>query len=211
MLSNRRSVLGPISNSNGTHQDNVGRSRVSVCNPKPAWRRASSFHGNNNNNNNSSSNNNNNSNAVPRASSYYEAAPPIYNAKSEQPHCSTPSVLTSTAPEVPGFTVRRTIGTVYGTTTGALPKDGVKLWIKSVCGMGAEVRNLTNLIYTMREAAMERMALDCVSRGGNAIVGLSFTESEIMGCIAVSVQGTAVYVEVKQKGVQIQEENPFDS
>lgn len=61
--------------------------------------------------------------------------------------------------------------------------------------MGAEVRNLTNLIYSMRDVAMERMVLDCVSRGGNAIVGLSFTESEMMGCITVSVQGTAVYAE----------------
>lgn len=54
---------------------------------------------------------------------------------------------------------------------------------------------MTNLIYSMREVALERMVLDCVSRGGNAIVGLSFTESEMMGCITVSVQGTAVYAE----------------
>ncbi|KAJ4408946.1 hypothetical protein N0V82_009569 [Gnomoniopsis sp. IMI 355080] len=182
MLSNRRSVLGPVSTSERLAD------RVSVCNPKPAWRRASSF---------------NVTNPPPGfgSGSYAaaDAAPPQYNSKSEHPHCTTPSVLTSTTAQVPGYIVKRTIGTMHGTTTGALPKDGVKLWIKSVCGMGAEVRNLTNLIYAMRDVAMERMVLDCVSRGGNAVVGLSFTESEMMGCITVSVQGTAVYVEGQKK------------
>lgn len=49
---------------------------------------------------------------------------------------------------------------------------------------------------------MERMVLDCVSGGGNAIVGLSFTESEMMGCITVSVQGTAVYIEAPKKSIR---------
>lgn len=132
----------------------------------------------------------------------------MYNAnKSEQPQCRTPSVLTSTTSSVPGYAVKRSIGSVHGTTTGALPKYGVKLWIKTACGMGGEVRNLTNLIYTMRDVAMERMVLACVSRGGNAIIGLSFTEGEMMGCVTVSVQGTAVFVEPEKVGIQ--EENPF--
>lgn len=196
MLSNRRSILGPVGAS-GNRQP-INSNRVSVCNPKPTWRRASSF-----------------SAAPPPAPSanYHDnnphtlAAPPHYNAKSEQPHCQTPSVVASTTADIPGYSVKRTIGSIHGTTTGALPKDGVKLWIKSVCGMGAEVRNLTNLIYAMREVATERMVLDCVSRGGNAIVGLSFTQSEIMGCVTVSVQGTAVCVELHKPEAR----NPFDS
>lgn len=182
MLSNRRSLLGPVATDNKAH-------RVSVCNPRPAWQRSNTFNVNN----------------PPTA--YADAPPPNYHyTKDDQPHCTTPSVLTSTTPLVPGYAVKRTIGAIHGTTTGALPKDGIKLWIKSVCGIGAEVRNLTNLIYSLREAATERMVLDCVSKGGNAIVGLSFTQGEIMGCITVSVQGTAVYVEPEQKDVP---ENPF--
>lgn len=194
MLSNRRSTLGPIgaSDRNSLHPDPINR--LSVCNPKPTWRRASSF-----------------SAGPPSApSAYYDSAPPNYNSKSEHPHCQTPSVLSSTTSEIPGYTTKRTIGSIHGTTTGALPKDGVKTWVKSVMGMGAEVRNLTNLIYSMREVATERMVLDCVSRGGNAIVGLSFTQSEIMGCVTVSVQGTAVYVEVQPRGIK-EERNPFES
>lgn len=186
MLSNRRSILGPVSTGDKVQQD-----RVSVCNPKPAWRRASSF------------------NVANSTGAYHtESAPPQYNTNNDHPHCSTPSVPTSTTHKVPGYNVKRTIGTIHGTTTGALPKDGVKLWIKSVCGMGAEVRNLTNLIYSMRDVAMERMVLDCVSRGGNAVVGLSYTESEMMGCVTVSIQGTAVYVEGQMKGIR--EGNPFE-
>lgn len=183
MLSNRRTILGPVATDNKTE-------RVSVCNPRPAWRRSNTFSANN------------------PAQAYADASPPTHNpGNGDQPHCTTPSVLTSTTAQVPSYAVKKTIGTIHGTTTGALPKDGIKLWIRSVCGMGAEVRNLTHLIYSLRETATERMVLDCVSRGGNAVVGLSFTEGEIMGCITVSVQGTAVYVEPERKGIQ--EEDPF--
>lgn len=74
--------------------------------------------------------------------------------------------------------------------------------------MGSECRNLTNALYGSRDTATERMVLDCISKGGNAIVGMSYTESEIMGCLTVSVQGTAVYVEsVGRGGIA---ENPFN-
>lgn len=166
--------------------------RVSVCNPRPAWRHSSAdaaLHATYNN-----SNNNNNTDGA-----------------DGQPHCATPSVLTSTTPQVPGYAVRRTVGAIHGSTTGALPKDGVKLWVgksASACGgMGAEVRSLTGLLYGMREVAMERMVMDCVTRGGNAVVGVSYTEGEVMGCATVSVQGTAVYVEPARQAIQ--EEDPF--
>lgn len=109
------------------------------------------------------------------------------------------SVLTCTTPEIPGHRVVRVIGSVYGSTSAALPKDGVKLWLKTACGMGAEVRSLTNIIYGARDSATDRMVMDCVSRGGNAIVGMSSTEGEIAGCATVSVQGTAVYIEISPR------------
>lgn len=177
MLSNRRtSTITPVSLDPRT--DN---GRVSVCNPRPAWRRTSSFNINNPD-----------------------------GGDQQQPHCTSPSVLTSTTAQVPGYVVRKNIGTIHGTTTGSLPKEGIKIWLKAACGMGAEVRNLTALLYSMREVAAERMVMDCVSRGGNAVVGLSYTEGEMMGCVTVSVQGTAVFVEpAARKGGVIQEEDPF--
>lgn len=178
MLSNRRSSITPVS------LDPRDNTRVSVCNPRPAWRRNSGI----------------NADGLP--GHYHQDA-----SKDDQPHCTTASVLTSTTSQLPGYAVKKSIGSIHGTTTGALPKDGLKIWLKAACGMGAEVRNLTSLLYAMREVAMERMVMDCVSRGGNAVVGLSYTEGEMMGCVTVSVQGTAVYVEPAKKGIR--EEDPF--
>lgn len=180
MLSNRRSLLGgPV----------AGPMSIDKSNPnRGTWcRRASSF--------------------TVAPGTYGDGAPPVYNSTQSdgQPHCTSPSVLTSTTSELPGHRVVRVIGFVYGNTTAALPKDGVKMWLKTACGMGAEVRSLTNIIYNARDAATDRMVMDCVSRGGNAIIGMSFTESEIAGCATVSAQGTAVYMEISRKVV----EDPF--
>ncbi|KAI3395747.1 hypothetical protein diail_915 [Diaporthe ilicicola] len=187
MLSNRRSLMGGPTG---------GPMSIDKSNPNRAtWcRRASSF-------------------TVPPPGAYADTAPPVYNsaqadgsqADGSQPHCLVPSVLTSTTPEIPGHRVVRVIGSVYGSTSAALPKDGAKMWLKTACGMGAEVRSLTNIIYNARDTATDRMVVDCVSRGGNAIVGLSFTEGEIAGCATVSVQGTAVYMEVTRRVA----EDPF--
>lgn len=178
MLANRRSILGPA---------NMDKP-PSICNPRPTWRRTSTS-------------------VIPPT--YSDATVPGYNSSlpGDQPHCSTPSVLTSTTPTIAGYRIVRVIGSVYGSTTGQLPKDGAKLWLKTVCGMGTEVRNLTNVIYGARDTATERMVLDCVSKGGNAIVGLSYTEGEVMGCLTVSVQGTAVYIESVGRGIA---EDPFE-
>lgn len=180
MLSNRRSLLGgPVGGPNPIDKSNPNRA---------TWcRRASSF--------------------TVAPGTYADGAPPVYNSaqSDNQPHCQSTSILTSTTPEIPGHRVVRVIGSVYGNTTAALPKDGVKLWLKTACGMGAEVRSLTQIIYNARDAATDRMVMDCVSRGGNAIIGMSYTESEIAGCATVSVQGTAVYMEISRKGA----EDPF--
>lgn len=173
MLANRKSLLGYPGAVNFDKPP-------SVCNPRPAWRRTSTS-------------------VLP--ASHSDAAVPAYNAGADtQPHCSTPSVLTSTTPALAGYRITRVIGAVYGSTTGQLPKDGAKAWLKSVCGMGSECRHLTNVLYGARDTATERMVLECVTRGGNAIVGMSFTEGEVMGCLTVSAQGTAVFIESVGRG-----------
>lgn len=182
MLANRKSLLGPPGAVNYDKPP-------SVCNPRPAWRRTSTS-------------------VLP--ASHGDAAVPAYNSglPGDQPHCSTPSVLTSTTPAIAGYRITKVIGTIYGSTTGQLPKDGAKLWLKSVCGMGSECRNLTNVLYGARDTATERMVLECVTKGGNAIVGMSFTEGEVMGCLTVSAQGTAVFIESVGIGGGIAED-PF--
>ncbi|KAI2782745.1 hypothetical protein F4815DRAFT_433323 [Daldinia loculata] len=128
------------------------------------------------------------------------APPTLSSAKPEyEPHCTAPSILTSTMPTLPGYRVARVLGAVYGSTTYAL-KD-TKALLKAVAA-GGEVRSLTHIMYNARDQAVERMTRDCVSRGANAVVGLDFEEKEVLGFIQVSVSGTAVCVEK-------QLENPF--
>ncbi|PVI00448.1 DUF74-domain-containing protein [Periconia macrospinosa] len=113
-----------------------------------------------------------------------------------EPHCRTSSVLTATTDSLPGHHVIKVIGTVHGLTTCA--RKETKTFLKSV-GTGSEAKSLTHMLYTARDQAIERMVKDCISRGGNAIVGMGFGESEILGFAQISVYGTAVYVEREGK------------
>ncbi|XXH06140.1 hypothetical protein Hte_012585 [Hypoxylon texense] len=118
-----------------------------------------------------------------------------------EPHCASPSILTSTTPSLPGYRVARVVGAVYGSTAYAL-KD-TKSLIKSLV-TGSEVKSLTHMMYNARDQAVERLTRDCVARGANAVVAVTFEEKELLGFVQVSVSGTAVYVEREK-----QAENPF--
>ncbi|KAI0839258.1 hypothetical protein F5Y06DRAFT_30818 [Hypoxylon sp. FL0890] len=128
--------------------------------------------------------------------------PPLTSQKPEnEPHCTAPSILTSTMPTLPGYRVINILGAVYGSTTYTLKET--KPLLKSLT-TGSEVKNLTHITYNARDQAVERMTHDCVSRGANAIIGMSFEEKEVLGCVQVSVSGTAVYAEREKVA-----ENPF--
>lgn len=108
-----------------------------------------------------------------------------------EPHSRTPAVPTSTTPYLPGYHTIKLIGTVYGMATVARKES--KTFLK-VSGTAPE-KGLTHMLYDARAQATERMVMDCITRGGNAIIGMSFGESEVMGSAVMSVSGTAVYVE----------------
>ncbi|KAI0137691.1 hypothetical protein F4776DRAFT_104715 [Hypoxylon sp. NC0597] len=128
--------------------------------------------------------------------------PTLTSQKPEsEPHCTAPSLLTSTMPTIPGYSVARVLGAVYGSTTYTLKET--KSLLKTL-NMGSEVKSLTHITYNARDQAVERMTHDCVSRGANAVVGMTFEEKEILGFVQVSVSGTAVYVEREKVP-----ENPF--
>lgn len=52
---------------------------------------------------------------------------------------------------------------------------------------------------------------EAISKGANAIIGLDIRESEILGCVVVSVSGTAAWVEKESqiKRDSAQESDPF--
>jgi uncharacterized protein YbjQ (UPF0145 family) len=134
--------------------------------------------------------------SAPRRDSFRPDPP----AESE-PHCRTSSVLTVTTDTLPGHRIVKVLGTVHGLTTCA--RKDTKTFLKAA-GNGSEAKSLTHMLYNARDQAIDRMVRDCISRGGNAIVGMGFGESEVLGFAQVSVYGTAVFVERASKG-----EDPF--
>ncbi|KAF2469560.1 DUF74-domain-containing protein [Lindgomyces ingoldianus] len=120
---------------------------------------------------------------------------PEVNLETE-PRCKTTSILTATTDSLPGYRINKVIGTVHGITVCA--RKDTKAFLKAA-GTGSEAKSLTHTLYNARDQAMERMIRDCISRGGNAVVGMSFGESEVLGFAQVSVYGTAVFVEKEGK------------
>jgi uncharacterized protein YbjQ (UPF0145 family) len=110
----------------------------------------------------------------------------------------THGIITSTMNEIPGYQVVKVLGAVYGLTVRSRNWGaGLASVLKSV--VGGELVYLTNLLYSGRNSAVERMVGECMSRGGNAIIALRFDTAEIMNFAQVCAYGTAVVVEPIQK------------
>ncbi|CAO2647336.1 Nn.00g082580.m01.CDS01 [Neocucurbitaria sp. VM-36] len=109
----------------------------------------------------------------------------------------TPAILTSTTSTLPGHRVLRVLGMAHGTTS-ATRKD-TKSFIKNIAssfsGSWGEAKSVTSLVYQARDQAIDRMVKEAIAKGANAIVGLEIRETEILGCVVVSVSGTACWVE----------------
>jgi uncharacterized protein YbjQ (UPF0145 family) len=106
----------------------------------------------------------------------------------------THGVITSTTNDLPGYRVVKVLGTVYGLSVRSRNwgADIVSV-LKSV--VGGELRYLTNMLYTSRNHAVERMLGEVMGRGGNAVLAMRFDIAEVMGFSQVCAYGTAVVVE----------------
>lgn len=63
--------------------------------------------------------------------------------------------------------------------------------------VGGEIRDYTKLLAESREQAMDRMADQAVSLGANAVLGMRFTTSVVMGGAAeLLAYGTAVVLDI---------------
>jgi uncharacterized protein YbjQ (UPF0145 family) len=125
----------------------------------------------------------------------------------------TPSLLIATTASLPGHRVLRVVGTVHGTTTCA--RKDTKSFIKNIASnfgnSWGEAKSVTSLIYHTRDQAIDRMVKEAIGKGANAIVGMEVRESEILGCVVVSVSGTACWVERErgEKRDSAQDADPF--
>ena len=111
-------------------------------------------------------------------------------AKSEQadkaaglgdtPSCfvDTHGIITSTMNDLPGYRVVKVLGTIYGITVRSR-NWGADIGSFFRSSVGGEIRYFTNLMYTSRNAAVERLIGECMQRGGNAILAMRFDQSEV--------------------------------
>ena len=104
-------------------------------------------------------------------------------------------MILSTTHTVAGKTVVRTIGVVKGNTIRArhIGKD-ITASLKNI--FGGEIEEYTKLLAESREQALDRMTRQAENLGANAVVGIRFSTSYIMGNAAeIMVYGTGVVVE----------------
>lgn len=100
-----------------------------------------------------------------------------------------------TTPNIPGKNVVRTLGLVRGNTIRArhVGKDIMAAMRNLV---GGEVTEYAKLLAESREQALDRMVEQAEAIGANAVIGLQFQTSVVMGGAAeMMAYGTAVVVE----------------
>src|ERR1700689_4987033 len=101
----------------------------------------------------------------------------------------------TTAFELDGFRVVRTIGVVRGIIVRSRSLLG-NLGASLQTIVGGNITIFTELCEKTREDAFELMVDHAVERGGNAIIGMRYDATEIMnGVTEVLAYGTAVIVE----------------
>lgn len=123
----------------------------------------------------------------------------------EVPACFTDThgVVTTTMNDLPGYKVKNVLGTVYGITVRTR-NWGADLGAVVRSAVGGELRFFTNLMYTSREEAMERLVGECMSRGGNAIIAVRFDVASFGACSQICAYGTACLVEkIEEKEQQV--------
>jgi uncharacterized protein YbjQ (UPF0145 family) len=120
----------------------------------------------------------------------------------ETPQSRTPSLLTATTSCLPGHRIIRVLGTAHGTTSAARkdPKSFIRNIAANFSSSWGEAKSVTSIIYQARDQAIERLVKEAIKMGANAVVGVSVRETEMCGCVVVSVSGTAVWVEKEREG-----------
>ena len=100
-----------------------------------------------------------------------------------------------TTQDVPGKTVKKTLGLVRGNTIRArhIGRD-ITAGLRNI--VGGEITDYTKMMAESREQAIDRMIEEAESLGANAIICARFTTSMIMQSASeILAYGTAAIVE----------------
>ena len=104
-------------------------------------------------------------------------------------------MLMSTTNTIYGKKIIKQLGLVRGNTIRSrdIGKD-IMASLRNV--VGGEIEEYTKLMAESREQALDRMSEEAMKLGANAIVGVKFSTTEVMGRAAeILVYGTAVVIE----------------
>jgi uncharacterized protein YbjQ (UPF0145 family) len=109
-----------------------------------------------------------------------KSEPKLKEVDDNIPSCftDTQGIITSTMNDLPGYHVVKVLGTVYGITVRSR-NWGANLGAFLRSSVGGEIRYFTNLMYTSRNSAVERLVGECMQRGGNAILALRFDQGDV--------------------------------
>ena len=104
-------------------------------------------------------------------------------------------MIMTSCENIAGKKVIKTLGLVKGNTIRArhIGRD-IAAALRGI--IGGEIVEYTKLIAESREQAIDRMVADAVAMGGNAIIMIRFSTSELMkGSSELLAYGTAVLIE----------------
>jgi uncharacterized protein YbjQ (UPF0145 family) len=101
----------------------------------------------------------------------------------------------TTAFEIPGYRVVKTLGLVRGIVVRSRSIFGT-LGASLQTIVGGNITLFTDMCEKTREDALELMLQHASERGGNAVIGMRYDANEVMqGVTEVLAYGTAVQVE----------------
>ena len=104
-------------------------------------------------------------------------------------------IMVSNTETIPGMKITKSLGVVTGSTVRAkhIGKD-ILAGLKNI--VGGELKAYTELLQESRAEATNRMLMDCMNRGGNAVVNVRYATSNVAnGASELFAYGTAVTVE----------------
>jgi uncharacterized protein YbjQ (UPF0145 family) len=103
-------------------------------------------------------------------------------------------VLIATTNDLPGYTVERVIGEVFGLTVRSRNLGSqIGASLKSL--VGGELRGMTTMLADGRQQAIQRLVDEATQRGGNAVLAMRFDTSELGSTwTEICAYGTAVVV-----------------
>ena len=102
------------------------------------------------------------------------------------------TIPTTTALEIPGKKPKQILGIVRGNTVRArhIGRD-IAAGLKNI--VGGEIKSYTEMLTTARDEAYNRMVNEAIDLGADAVIGVRFMTSAIMGGAAeILAYGTAV-------------------